>query len=100
MAIATQPLVLVLGASGYVGGRLVPKLLDAGYRVRCLARSPHKLAGNPWTDEVEIVKGDLLDADDLRPAMDGVSFVFHLVHSMGKADEFGEIGRASCRERV
>ena len=111
---ADRPLVLVLGASGYVGGRLVPKLLEAGYRVRCLARSPAKLlargfaahreqldersapenrAGNAWTDDVEIVPGDLLKAEALDEAFAGVTYVFHLVHSMGKADEFTSADR-------
>ena len=86
-------LVLVLGASGYVGGRLVPRLLEAGYRVRCVARSPEKLAGNAWSSKVEIVKADLLDGDSLAEVFDGATFVFHLVHSMGKADEFAEADR-------
>src|SRR5687768_17471061 len=81
-------LVLVLGASGYVGGRLVPRLLDSGYRVRCLARTPDKLRGLPWADDVELVKGDLLETDGLADAFAGAAFVFHLVHSMGKVDGF------------
>lgn len=91
------PLVLVLGASGYVGGRLVPRLLDAGLRVRCLARSPGKLAGNAWAGDVEIVGGDLLRADALDAAFAGVSYVIHLVHSMGKADEFASADRDIAR---
>lgn len=53
--------VLVTGASGYIGGRLVPRLLAAGYRVRCLARSPEKLSSRDWThhERVEIVRGDV-----------------------------------------
>lgn len=90
---AEAPLALVLGASGYVGGRLVPRLLDAGYRVRCVARSPEKLAGNEWADDVEVVRADLLDAEGLSDTFAGASYVFHLVHSMGKADEFSEADR-------
>ena len=90
---AAAPLVLVLGASGYVGGRLVPRLLEAGYRVRCLARSPEKLAGNAWAPHVEIVKVDLLASDGVADAFTGASYVFHLVHSMGKAEEFAEADR-------
>ena len=85
---SNAPLVLVLGASGYVGGRLVPKLLAAGYRVRCLVRSPGKIAGNPWADQAEIVAGDLLAGEGLNSAFAGVDYVIHLVHSMGKAQEF------------
>jgi uncharacterized protein YbjT (DUF2867 family) len=90
-------LVLVLGASGYVGGRLVPRLLAAGYRVRCLARTPRKLAGLPWAEAVEIVEGDLLDGASVGPAFDGVDVVYHLVHSMGTATGFADADRRIAR---
>ena len=51
-------LILVTGATGYVGGRIVPKLLEAGYRVRCLVRDPSRLEGRAWLNRVEVVKGD------------------------------------------
>ncbi|HVM20324.1 MAG TPA: SDR family oxidoreductase [Egibacteraceae bacterium] len=97
MADHDAPLVLVLGASGYVGGRLVPRLLEHGYRVRCLARSPGKLAGNPWAADVEIVRGDLLEAEGLAEAFTGVTAVCHLVHSMGKATVFADADRTIAR---
>ena len=53
---------LVTGATGYIGGRLIPRLLDAGLRVRAMARNPDKLADVPWRDDVEVVRGDLTDA--------------------------------------
>lgn len=53
---------LVTGATGYIGGRLVPRLLDSGFEVRALARTPEKLAGVPWRDRIEVAKGDLGDA--------------------------------------
>jgi uncharacterized protein YbjT (DUF2867 family) len=90
-------LVLVLGASGYVGGRLVPRLLDAGYRVRCLARSPRKLSGLPWCERVEVVRGDLLDRDSIVPAFEGVHGVYHLVHSMGSQADFAYADRRIAR---
>ncbi|UCD62858.1 MAG: SDR family oxidoreductase [Candidatus Zixiibacteriota bacterium] len=74
--------ILVLGATGYVGGRLVPGLLERGHRVRCLTRDPLKVSARPWSDRVEIVPGDVLSIDSLRPAMDGVDVVYYLVHSM------------------
>ncbi|MBN1145655.1 MAG: NAD(P)H-binding protein, partial [Anaerolineales bacterium] len=52
--------VLVTGATGYVGGRLVPRLLEAGYGVRLLARDPLRLGGRPWLENVEVVQGDVL----------------------------------------
>ena len=68
-----QRTVLVTGATGYIGGRLVPRLLEAGYRVRCLARRPKKLDDRSWTDHsaVEIVAGDVGDPNGLAAAMSG-----------------------------
>jgi uncharacterized protein YbjT (DUF2867 family) len=76
--------VLVTGATGYIGGRLVPRLVDAGYRVRCLARDPGKLANRPWAQHprVEIVAGDLGDSVATRHALDGCAVAYYLVHSM------------------
>ena len=53
--------VLVTGATGYVGGRLIPRLLERGHRVRVLVRDPRRIGGRPWADQVEVVTGDLLD---------------------------------------
>jgi uncharacterized protein YbjT (DUF2867 family) len=76
--------VFVTGATGYIGGRLVPRLLEAGYRVRCLARSPRKLDDRSWTDHpgVEIVAGDVGDREGLTEAMRGCGAAYYLVHSM------------------
>jgi uncharacterized protein YbjT (DUF2867 family) len=76
--------VLVTGATGYVGGRLVPRLLDAGYGVRCLARSAPKLAARPWArhPRVEIVEADLADEEATAGAMRGCQAAYYLVHSM------------------
>lgn len=81
--------VFVTGASGYIGGRLVPLLLEQGYRVRCLARSPRKLQARPWADRpgVEIVQGDVADAGRLAEAMRGCRAAYYLVHSMLAAGE-------------
>ena len=76
--------VLVTGATGYVGGRLVPQLLNAGYRVRALGRSVAKLKGRPWGahPRVELAQGDVLDYDSLARAAQGCWAAFYLVHSM------------------
>jgi uncharacterized protein YbjT (DUF2867 family) len=73
-------LILVTGATGYVGGRLVPRLLDAGYRVRCLVRDPGRLQGRPWLNRVEVFTGDALSKGPLMDAMQGVSAAYYLIH--------------------
>jgi uncharacterized protein YbjT (DUF2867 family) len=88
--------VLVTGATGYVGGRLVPELLDAGHRVRCVARSPAKLDDRPWTGRVEVVQGDVGDAESLVAAFDGVDAAYYLVHSMGATAEFAARDEAAA----
>jgi len=75
-------LILVTGATGYVGGRLVPKLLEAGYRVRCLVRDPSRLQGRVWLDKVDVVEGDAIDTHELTKAMEGVSVAYYLIHGM------------------
>ncbi|UAJ78125.1 SDR family oxidoreductase [Leifsonia sp. ZF2019] len=84
----TSQRVLVTGATGYVGGRLVPRLLARGHSVRVLARSPQKLADVPWAAEVEVVEGDLSDAASLERAMAEIDVVYYLVHSMRARGDF------------
>ncbi|KQM58308.1 SDR family oxidoreductase [Agreia sp. Leaf210] len=93
---AAQSRVLVTGATGYVGGRLVPRLIDAGFLVRVLVRDPVKLTDVPWASEVEIVTGDLDDASTLPAAMEGVEVLYYLVHSMGKPGHFREQEEAAA----
>ena len=89
--------ILVTGASGYIGGRLVPKLLEKGHRVRCLARDPRKLSGRGWGDGVEVVAGDVLDRDSLGPALAGCGAAYYLVHSMAGGERgFGERDRTAA----
>ena len=91
---AKSDLILVTGATGYVGGRLVPRLLEAGYRVRCLVRDPERLKGRSWLnspsngDQVEVMKGDALKKESLVAALQGVSVAYYLIHGFqgGKLD--------------
>ncbi|HMD12075.1 MAG TPA: NAD(P)H-binding protein, partial [Marmoricola sp.] len=69
---ATGLLCLVTGATGYIGGRLVPELLAAGHRVRVMARRPESLRDHPWAGQVEVVAADAADEESLRRAMAGV----------------------------
>lgn len=91
-----SPHCLVTGATGYIGGRLVPELLSAGYRVRCLARSPEKLRDYPWAGEVEIVRGDVTDARSLAPAMRGIDVAYYLVHALTAGGGFEETDRRAA----
>jgi uncharacterized protein YbjT (DUF2867 family) len=79
---------LVTGATGYIGGRLVPRLVEKNCSVRALARNPGKLDGVRWRDQVEVVRGDLGEVDSLTAAFDGVDVVYYLVHSMGSSADF------------
>ncbi len=82
--------ILVVGGTGYVGGRLVPLLLDAGHEVRVLARSPVRAQRFQWSDDVELVQGDVLERESLDAAFVGCSAAYYLVHSMGSATDFEE----------
>jgi uncharacterized protein YbjT (DUF2867 family) len=76
--------VLLTGVTGFIGGRLVRALAAGGIRVRCLVRSPHKLPASLRTlPGVEYTAGDLLEANTLAPAMEGMDTAYYLVHSMG-----------------
>lgn len=81
-------LILVTGATGYIGGRLIPKLLEAGYRVRAMTRNANRLAGRAWLDDVEVVVADALDPNSLPAAFEGVSSAYYLIHSMQSGENF------------
>jgi uncharacterized protein YbjT (DUF2867 family) len=87
--------ILLTGATGYVGGRLLPLLVADGWRVRCLARRPDHLSPRV-PDGVEVVQGDVLDSESLSAAMQGVDAAFYLVHSMGATDDFEEQDRLAA----
>ena len=77
-----SPLILVTGATGYIASRLIPRLLDAGYRVRCLARDPRRLRGRSWFRHVEVVQGDVTIPSTLVGAVGGVHTAYYLIHNM------------------
>ncbi|WP_409484758.1 NAD(P)H-binding protein [Arsenicicoccus dermatophilus] len=87
--------ILVTGATGYVGGRLVPRLLHDGHEVR-VATSDASRPGPWWSDRVETVQMDVLDARQVLAAADGVDAIYYLVHGMG-GDSFVENDRRGAQ---
>jgi len=79
---------LVTGATGYIGGRLVPRLLEAGHDVGVLVRRADRLRDVPWAASVDVIEGDLADREAVDRAMDGIEVVYYLVHSMGGKNDF------------
>ncbi len=92
---APAPLILVTGATGYVGGRLHRRLSGLGHQVRCLVRDPDRLVGRV-NKGTEVVRGDVLDTDSLRNALQGVTTAYYLVHSMGATDDFVKADRQAA----
>ncbi|MGN6332497.1 MAG: NAD(P)H-binding protein, partial [Motilibacteraceae bacterium] len=91
-------LCLVTGATGYIGGRLVPELLEAGYRVRVLARHPSKLRDVSWALAVEVVQADASDPQQLSAALQGVDVAYYLIHSLGmESGDFEDEDRRTAR---
>jgi len=89
--------VLVTGATGYIGGRLIPRLLDRGHTVRALVRDPRRIAGRSWFERVEVARGDLTQPAGLRAALAGVDAAYYLVHSMHARGSFVDLDRRAAR---
>jgi len=89
-----KPLILIVGATGYVGGKLLLPLLNAGYSVRVLARRPEAIKPMP---ELQVVRGDVLEIDSVRAAMIRVHTAYYLVHSMGSTQSFEEQDRRAAQ---
>ncbi|WP_374971412.1 tryptophan-rich sensory protein [Terrabacter sp. BE26] len=87
---------LVTGASGYIGGQVVPRLLDEGWTVRVLTRRHGSLDDRPWVGRVEVVEGDVGSIDDMRQVLSGVDAAWYLVHSMDDKPDFQERDRAAA----
>ncbi len=85
-----RPRILVTGATGYVGGRLVPRLLERGYPVRTFVRDGSRLAGRDWMSRVEIIEGDVLRDADLPPAVQGIDTAYYLIHNMSERQGYRE----------
>ena len=104
MSQATESrIILVTGATGYVGGRLVERLLSAGYRVRASARSMDKLKGRSWSEDPEIglVQADLLEYDSIRDALEGCDTAYYLVHSMNSQQkDFAQADRQAAENFI
>ena len=90
-------MILVTGATGYIGGRLVGALERAGHRVRCLARRPETLRGRVGAG-TEVVQGDCLDPASLAAALTGIHTAYYLVHSMGATKDFAALDREAARQ--
>jgi uncharacterized protein YbjT (DUF2867 family) len=87
---SADELLLIAGSTGYVGRHLVPALLARGYRLRCLAREPQRLANQPWFSQVEVIQGDVFQRQSLDRALAGVSGAYYLVHNMVSGHQYAE----------
>ncbi|HSE38235.1 MAG TPA: SDR family oxidoreductase [Blastocatellia bacterium] len=87
--------ILIAGATGYIGGRLLPALEIAGYKLRCLARQPQSV--HLTCSETEVIAGDVLDRRSLTPAFEGIDTAYYLVHSMGTSGDFQNEDRLAAK---
>ncbi|HEV7951001.1 MAG TPA: SDR family oxidoreductase [Glaciihabitans sp.] len=89
--------ILVTGATGYIGGRLVPRLLEAGHTVRVMVRNPDRLVDVPWASEVTTQRGDLTKPADVTAAVQDIDVVYYLVHAMASGPDFEKVEESSAR---
>jgi len=89
--------VLVTGATGYIGGRLVPRLLERGFQVRCMTRDPARLTLDPWRDRVEVVAADAMRPETLRAALTGCKAAYYLIHGLERSANFAVRDRTAAK---
>jgi uncharacterized protein YbjT (DUF2867 family) len=87
----------VTGATGYIASRLIPRLLNSGYRVRCLAREPRRLKARAWSRDIEVVPGDVTVPSTLRAALEGVHTAYYLIHNMTYGQGYTALELESAR---
>ena len=95
-----SPLILVTGATGYIASRLIPRLLDSGYRVRALARDPRRLHGRSWFRHVEVIQADVTEASTLTAAMQGVYTAYYLIHNMSHGHGYTSLELDGARKFI
>ena len=92
--------VLVTGATGYIGGRLIPVLLKRGLDVRVMVRDPGRVTGRPWGSKVEVARGDVEEPASLGRALDGIDRAYYLIHLMDAGGDFAARDRAAAQNFV
>ena len=93
-------LILVTGATGYIASRLIPRLLENGYRVRALARNPLRLQGRSWFNKIEVIRADVTSPETLAHALDGVHTAYYLIHNMSYGHGYTKLELDSARTFV
>ncbi len=89
--------ILLTGATGYVGGRLLPRLLEQGHNLRVLVRDRDRIEGREWVKEVEIYEGDLTKLETLEGLCDDIDVAYYLVHSMQSGGKYRQLDRKAAR---
>ncbi|HSG45112.1 MAG TPA: NAD(P)H-binding protein [Anaerolineales bacterium] len=90
-------LILVTGATGYIASRLIPRLLDSGYKVRAIARNSLRLKGRAWFKKIEVIQADVTSPETLAHALDGVHTAYYLIHNMSAGHGYTSLEIDSAR---
>lgn len=92
-----SPLILVTGATGYIASLLIPQLLEKGYRVRAMARTPERLKNRAWFKKVEMVQGDVMQPESLADVLRGAHTAYYLIHNMSRGHGYTEAETQAAR---